>query len=58
MSEKLSSAQVFELLNSLLEVAIPTIKKSGGYVDKFIGDAVLAVFDADSGDPVEIAIEL
>ena len=58
MSEKLSSAQVFELLNSLLEVAIPTIKKSGGYVDKFIGDAVLAVFDADSGDPVESAIEL
>lgn len=58
MSEKLSSAQVFELLNSLLDVAIPTIKKSGGYVDKFIGDAVLAVFDSDIGNPVECAIEL
>lgn len=58
MSEKLSSAQVFELLNSLLEVTIPTIKKSGGYVDKFIGDAVLAVFDDEIGDPVESAIEL
>jgi len=58
MSEKLSSAQVFELLNSLLDKAIPTIKKSGGYVDKFIGDAVLAVFDTDIGNPVECAIEL
>jgi class 3 adenylate cyclase len=58
MSEKLSSAQVFELLNSLLDTAIPTIKKSGGYVDKFIGDAVLAVFDNDIGNPVECAIEL
>ena len=58
MSEKLSSAQVFELLNSLLDTAIPTIKKSGGYVDKFIGDAVLAVFDTDIGNPVECAIEL
>lgn len=58
ISEKLSSAQVFELLNSLLDVAIPTIKKSGGYVDKFIGDAVLAVFDSNIGNPVECAIEL
>ena len=58
ISEKLDSQQVFELLNKLLEVAIPTIRKAGGYIDKFIGDAILAVFETEDGDPVRCGIDL
>ncbi len=53
ISEKLTSQQVFELLNKLLETAIPTIREAGGYIDKFIGDAILAVFSAKDGDPIK-----
>lgn len=36
--------QVVEALNEYLEIATATIMQFGGYVDKFIGDAVLGVF--------------
>jgi adenylate cyclase len=36
--------QVVEALNTYLEIATSTIIKFGGYIDKFIGDAVMGVF--------------
>lgn len=36
--------QVVEALNAYLEIATRVIIKYGGYVDKFIGDAVMGVF--------------
>ena len=36
--------QVVEALNTFLEIATSTIIKFGGYIDKFIGDAVMGVF--------------
>jgi adenylate cyclase len=36
--------QVVEALNAYLEIATTTIIKFGGYIDKFIGDAVMGVF--------------
>ena len=58
LSEKLTSHEVFELLNKLLNSAIPTVSGAGGYIDKFIGDAILAVFDTEGSDPVKCGIEL
>jgi adenylate cyclase len=39
-----SPEQVVEALNTYLEMATSVIIKYGGYIDKFIGDAVLGVF--------------
>lgn len=39
-----SPEQVVEALNIYLEIATRVIIKFGGYIDKFIGDAVLGVF--------------
>ncbi|MCP4745970.1 MAG: HAMP domain-containing protein [Desulfobacteraceae bacterium] len=39
-----SPEQVVEALNEFLEIAATVIIKHGGYVDKFIGDAILGVF--------------
>lgn len=36
--------QVVDALNSYLEIATRVIIKHGGYIDKFIGDAILGVF--------------
>ena len=43
-SEIKEPEQVVEVLNEYFEVATQAIRDHGGYVDKFIGDAVLGVF--------------
>ena len=43
-SESKAPEQVVEALNTYLEMATRVIIKYGGYIDKFIGDAVLGVF--------------
>jgi adenylate cyclase len=44
MSESLSPQEVVELLNNYFSRACEPILEQGGTVDKFIGDAVMAVF--------------
>jgi adenylate cyclase len=46
--EKLNAHEVVEMLNAYLSRVYESILKQGGTVDKFIGDAVMAVF----GSPV------
>ena len=43
-SESQEPETVVEKLNAYFEIATDTILRHGGYVDKFIGDAVLGVF--------------
>ncbi len=47
ISETASADTVVNLLNSYFEVMVKEIIEQGGYVDKFIGDAVMAVFRGD-----------
>lgn len=58
MSEKLNPEQVVEILNDYLNLTSTAIFKFGGTVDKFIGDATMAIFNAplDIEDPVLKAI--
>jgi adenylate cyclase len=44
ISENESPDTVVKLLNSYFEVMVKEIIAQGGYIDKFIGDAVMAVF--------------
>ena len=46
MSENLQPEQVVDILNSYLELTTNSIFKNGGTLDKFIGDATMAVFNA------------
>ncbi len=45
-SETKEPEEVVEALNQYFEIATSTVLARGGYVDKFIGDAVLGVFGA------------
>jgi adenylate cyclase len=44
ISETASANEVVQLLNNYFDVMVKEIIAQGGYVDKFIGDAVMAVF--------------
>ena len=58
LSESLEPEQVVEILNSYLKLTTTCIFKHGGMLDKFIGDATMAVFNApfDSEDYVYKAV--
>lgn len=58
MSEALEPEQVVEILNRYLEMTTACIFKNGGTLDKFIGDAAMAVFNApfDTDDYVYKAV--
>jgi len=47
ISEKESPDTVVKLLNSYFDVIVKEIIDQGGYIDKFIGDAIMAVFKGD-----------
>ena len=45
-AERATAAEVVATINRLFECIVPVIHGSGGHVDKFIGDGLLAVFGA------------
>jgi len=51
MSSTLSPADLIALLNDYFDVMCPIVKQHGGDIDKFIGDAIMAVFDEMRGKP-------
>ena len=48
--EGMSPAEILKFLNQYLAIMSDTIEKHGGFVDKYIGDAVVAVFGAPVDD--------
>ena len=49
ISEKLSAEEVTRILNEYFTAIVPIIEKNNGILNKFMGDAVLAVF----GEPIK-----
>jgi CheY-like chemotaxis protein/class 3 adenylate cyclase len=58
MSSRLGPGQVIELLNDYFDVMCPIVTAENGDIDKFIGDAIMAVFDVGPGwdQPAERAV--
>ena len=50
-SEKMTPADVLSLLNRYLDRMSTIIEKHGGVIDKYIGDAIMALFGAPVADP-------
>ena len=51
MSEKLEPEDVTEIMNKALTIQADTVKEYDGMVDKYIGDAMMAIFNA----PIDVA---
>jgi class 3 adenylate cyclase len=58
MSSRLTPREVIELLNDYFDVLCPLVTGEYGDIDKFIGDAIMAVFDEGPGwdPPAERAV--
>lgn len=56
LSEKMTPQENFEFLNGLLGRIAPVIRRFHGFIDKFIGDAVLALFEGKPENAINAAI--
>ena len=57
-SEKLSPEENFKFINDYLEIMVPIVQKNNGFVDKFIGDAIMAIFPENADDAIKCALEM
>jgi len=59
ISENITAKETFILLNKFLAFVAPIIKKNGGFIDKYVGDAIMALFPTHHADNAIIsAIEI
>ncbi|MFP5271094.1 ATP-binding protein [Coleofasciculus sp.] len=58
LSEQLSPKANFDFLNSYLGRVGPVIRHYRGFIDKYIGDAVMALFPQIPDDALQAAIEM
>jgi len=58
LSEKLTPEENFRFINSYLNRMGPIIRDHNGFVDKYMGDGIMALFPDRAEDAVEAAIHL
>lgn len=58
LSETMSPRENFNFLNSYLSRVGPVVREHRGFIDKYIGDAIMALFPEGPDDAVRAAIEM
>jgi two-component system sensor histidine kinase ChiS len=58
LSEKMTPRDNFRFLNSYLGRMNPFIWENGGYIDKYIGDAIMALFPSGAGSALDAGIAM
>jgi adenylate cyclase len=51
ISEKMTPGELVAFMNEYLSAMTDVIESNGGYIDKYIGDSIVAVFGAPTDDP-------
>jgi len=58
LSETMKPQENFNFINSYLDRMAPIIRHNNGFIDKFIGDAIMALFPKSADDAVRTALEM
>ncbi len=58
LSEAMSPQDNFKFLNSYLRNATPIIRANRGFIDKYIGDAIMALFPNEPIDALRASVEI
>ena len=58
ISEKMTPQENFAFLNSYLEKMAPVVNRHKGFIDKYLGDGLMALFSTNADDAVLCGIEM
>ncbi|MEJ5361380.1 MAG: adenylate/guanylate cyclase domain-containing protein [Spirochaetota bacterium] len=58
LSEKMTPEETFKFLNSYLNRIGPIIRSHNGFIDKYIGDGIMALFPQSPKDAIDSAIAM
>lgn len=58
LSEKMNPEENFKFINSYLSRMEPEIMKNRGFIDKYIGDSIMALFSGGADDAIRAAIAM
>lgn len=58
LSEEMSPKENFDFINHYLGLMEPAIRRNNGFIDKYIGDAIMALFGESADDAIEAAVEM
>ncbi|RHX86571.1 adenylate/guanylate cyclase domain-containing protein [Leptospira stimsonii] len=58
LSEKMTPGENFQFINEYLGRIAPVIREHHGFIDKFIGDAIMAIFPSRAEDAVDAALAM
>ncbi|BCL38554.1 AAA family ATPase [Nostoc sp. MS1] len=58
LSESMTPAENFQFINDYLSRMEPIILQHNGFIDKYIGDAIMALFAGDADDAVQAGIAM
>lgn len=58
ISEQMTPKENFDFINYYLGYMEPVIRNNNGFIDKYIGDSIMALFSANASDAINAAIEM
>jgi signal transduction histidine kinase/class 3 adenylate cyclase len=58
LAETRTPLETFALLNACYAIVGPAVREAGGFVDKYVGDAVMAVFPTGAGAALRAAVAM
>jgi len=58
LSEKMSERENFDFINAYLKEMEPCIRANNGFIDKYIGDAIMALFPGSADNALRAAISM
>jgi DNA-binding response OmpR family regulator len=58
LSEKLGPENSFRFINAYLSWISPIVRMNKGFIDKYIGDSIMALFPNEADDAVEAAVAM
>ncbi len=58
LSEQMTPADNFKFINAYLQRMEPAIAENNGFIDKYIGDAIMALFSGGADDAVKAGIAM
>ena len=58
LSESMTPEENFGFINSYLNIMGPLVRKHHGYIDKYVGDSIMALFDRTPDDAVQTSVSM